>query len=191
MTSSIQKWLEKGPKLVSDRLMVIERRKIKSKKNFEVRYLLMKQFFQNFDILALCCDFIISKMGQKYSNLHIIHNWWKNVKIKNCNNFGSKIFFWRRNFWILKLRSLLWRHYSKTGSIRAELTSEMRFSTSWYCRRKWQPYRRVTFNDICFHRTPLVAHINTQAYYSRPGLSNFDKKFESRGAQTQWLTCFI
>ena len=45
--------------------------KIKSKKNFEVRYSFMKLFSGNLKILAPCCDAIIPKLGQKDSRLYI------------------------------------------------------------------------------------------------------------------------
>ena len=50
--------------------------KIKSKRNFEVRYSFMKLFSRNLKILAPCCDVIISKLGQKDSNLYNKYNWW-------------------------------------------------------------------------------------------------------------------
>ena len=50
--------------------------KIKSKRNFEVRYTFMKLFSQNLEFLAPYCHVIISKLGQKHSNLHIMYNWW-------------------------------------------------------------------------------------------------------------------
>ena len=59
------------------------------------------------------------------------------VKVRNCNNFVSNIFLWWKGFLILKHRSSLWRYYSKTGTTREKLTSEVRFSTSWNCRRFW------------------------------------------------------
>ena len=91
----------------------------------------MKLFSWSLDVLAPCCDVIISTLGQKDSNLYMMY---KVLKSGTINNFGSKNFFWRKNFWILKHRSSLWRHYSKTGTIRADLTSEMRFSTPWNCK---------------------------------------------------------
>ena len=48
--------------------------KIKSKKNFEVRYSFMKLFSGNLKILAPCCDVIIPKSGQKDSSLYIMYN---------------------------------------------------------------------------------------------------------------------
>ena len=44
--------------------------KIKSKRNFEMRYLFMKLFSQNPKILVTCCDVIIPKFGQKDPNLY-------------------------------------------------------------------------------------------------------------------------
>ena len=55
----------------------------------------------------------------------------KNIKIRNYENFASKLFFWRKNFWILKHQFSFWRHYFKTGTLSAELTSDMRFPTFW------------------------------------------------------------
>ena len=46
--------------------------KIKSKRNFEVRHSL-KLFSRNLKILASCCDVIMSKLGQKDSNLYIMY----------------------------------------------------------------------------------------------------------------------
>ena len=37
----------------------VRKMKIKSKRNFEVRYSFMKLFSQNIEILVLCCDVII------------------------------------------------------------------------------------------------------------------------------------
>ena len=112
--------------------------KVKSKNNFVVWYSLMELFFQNLEILVPCCDAIVSKLGQKDSNSYI--TLW----------FGSKKNLWQ-NFWILKHRSSLWRHYSKTGTIRAELTSKMRFSTSRNCRRFWSLIQLATLQKSYFH----------------------------------------
>ena len=49
--------------------------KIKSKRNFEVRYSFMKLFTQNLEILVPCCEVVISKLGQKDSNLYPLYNW--------------------------------------------------------------------------------------------------------------------
>ena len=67
--------------------------KIKRKRNSEVRYLFMNLFSQNFEILAPCCDFIISKLGQKDSICVSCRTGGKNIKVRNYNNFGSKFFF--------------------------------------------------------------------------------------------------
>ena len=88
----------------------------------------MKLFSWNCEILAPCCDVIISELGKNDSNLHIKYNCRKKIIIRNYNNFGSRFFFWWQNFWILKHRPSLWRHYSQTETIRTVLTSEMRFS---------------------------------------------------------------
>ena len=49
--------------------------KIKSKRKFEVRYSFMKLFSRILEILALCCDVIILKLGQKDSILYTMYNW--------------------------------------------------------------------------------------------------------------------
>ena len=59
--------------------------KIKSKRNSEVRYLFMKLFSQNLEILAPCCDVIISKLSQD-SNLGLMTSQrrskgWASIKI--------------------------------------------------------------------------------------------------------------
>ena len=46
--------------------------KIKSKRNFEGRYSFKKLFSKYLEILAPCCDVVISKLGQKNSNLYIM-----------------------------------------------------------------------------------------------------------------------
>ena len=48
---------------------------IKRKRKFEVRYMFTKLFSQDLEILAPCCDVIISKLGQKYSDLYIMYIW--------------------------------------------------------------------------------------------------------------------
>ena len=57
--------------------------KIKTKRNFEMRYSFMKLFSGNLKILAPCCEVIISKSGQKDSSLHIMYNWLKNIPEKS------------------------------------------------------------------------------------------------------------
>ena len=52
----------------------------------------MKVFSQNLEILGPCCDVILSELCHKDSNLYIMYNWRKNIKVRNYNNFGSKIF---------------------------------------------------------------------------------------------------
>ena len=49
--------------------------KNQSKKNFDVRYSFMKLFSRNLEILAPCCDLIVSELRQKNSNLYILYNW--------------------------------------------------------------------------------------------------------------------
>lgn len=65
--------------------------KIKTKRNFEIRYSLMKLFPGNFKILAPCCEVIISKSGQKDSSLYIMYNWLKNIPEKS-GTFPLKIY---------------------------------------------------------------------------------------------------
>ena len=66
--------------------------KIKTKRNFEMRYSFMKLFSGNFKILAPCCEVIISKSGQKDSSLYIMYNWLKNIpeKSRKIRNIPSK-----------------------------------------------------------------------------------------------------
>ena len=54
--------------------------KMKSKWNFELSYLFMKLFSRNLEILAPCCDVIISKLVQKDSNLYIMSTGGKYIK---------------------------------------------------------------------------------------------------------------
>ena len=82
--------------------------KIKTKRNFEMRYSFMKLFSGNLKILAPCCEVIISKSGQKDSSLHIMYNWLKNIPEKsfplkvyidnpstaNCILYISLVSFW-------------------------------------------------------------------------------------------------
>ena len=150
----------------SDRKM-----KITSERHFDVRYSFIKLYFPNLKILVLCCDTIISKLGQKDS--------------KRILKSGTLV----QNFWILKHRCWLWRHYSKTGTIRAELTSEIRFSTSWNCKRFWSLIQLAILQKSYFQGYLFLQ--NTQAHYNRTQLSNFDKIVERRGTQSQWLTYFI
>ena len=49
------------------------KKKIKSKRNFEMRYSFMKLFSGNLEISTPCCGVIISKLGQKDSNLYIMY----------------------------------------------------------------------------------------------------------------------
>ena len=50
--------------------------KIKSKRNFKVRYSFMKLISQNLEILATCCDVIVSKLSHKNLNLlYVTYNW--------------------------------------------------------------------------------------------------------------------
>ena len=133
-----------------------------------MRYSLINLFSQNLEILAPDCDVIISKLVQKTQICISSTTDCKNIKIRNYNNFGSKIFFWRRNFWILKHRSSLWPYHSKTGTIRAEFISESRFLAPWNCRRFWSQIQqatlqRVTFKGTCFYRTPLVVHYKSSS----------------------------
>ena len=93
-------------------LILIERWKSKVKRT--LRYLLMKLFSQNLEVLAPWCDAIISKLGQKDSNLYVMYNC-KNIKIRNY-----KFFFLTEEFLNLKHWSSLWHHYCKIGIIRAE-----------------------------------------------------------------------
>ena len=136
--------------------MAIERLKSKVKEAL-MRYLLMKLFSQNLEILA-------PQNWVKKTQICISNTTGgKNIKIRNYNNFGWKSFFWYRNFKILKHRPLLWLHYWKTGTVRTELTPEICFSTSWNCKRFWSLIELVTlqksyFQVTCFYRTPLVAH---------------------------------
>ena len=51
----------------------------------------MKLFSRNLEILAPC-GIIISRLGQKDSNLYIITTGGRDIKIKYYNNFGSKFF---------------------------------------------------------------------------------------------------
>ena len=85
--------------------------KIKTKRNFEMRYSFMKLFSGNLKILAPCCEVIISKSGQKDSSLHIMYNWLKkypgkiipskslyrsgfNPSTANCILYISLVSFW-------------------------------------------------------------------------------------------------
>ena len=68
-----------APKRTQTRISGIngdKKMKIKSKRNFEVRYSFMKLFSRNLKILAPCCDVIISKLDQKDSDLYNKYNWW-------------------------------------------------------------------------------------------------------------------
>ena len=116
-----QNWLKKGPELVAHVLMVIERWESKVKGTLRWG----KLFSQNLET----CDVIIPNWLKKTQICISYITGSKNIKIRNYYNFGSKNFFWQMNFWILKHPSSLWRHYSKTGTVRAELISEMPFFT--------------------------------------------------------------
>ena len=67
--------------------------KIENKRNFEMRYSLINLFSQNLEILAPDCDVIISKLVQKTQICISSTTDCKNIKIRNYNKFGSKIFF--------------------------------------------------------------------------------------------------
>ena len=71
-----------NPKLARKRVQTrisctndVRKMKIKSKRNFEVQYSLMKLFSRNLEILVPCRDGIISRLGQKDSNC--ISCWYK------------------------------------------------------------------------------------------------------------------
>ena len=67
--------------------------KIENKRNFEMRYSLINLFSQNLEVLAPDCDVINSKLVQKTQICISSTTDCKNIKIRNYNNFGSKIFF--------------------------------------------------------------------------------------------------
>ena len=133
--------------------------KIKFKNFFEVNYLFLKPFSEISEGFTQCGDAINPKsiLLTLWSK-----NWVKKTQICiSCTT--SVIFFWWKSFWILKYWSSLGRHYSKTGAIRAELTPEMRFSTSWYCRRFWSLIQlailqKSYFQGYMFLRTLLLTH---------------------------------
>ena len=96
----------------------------------------------------------------------------------------------------------MWRHYSKTGTIRAELTSEMRFSISWNC-RFWSLIRLATLQKSCFQGYLFLQ--NTIWPYSRPlirltirrcflfeSYAYFDtKRFEKGLNRVWWIFCTL
>ena len=80
--------------------------KIKSLKNFKMRYLFMKLVSQNLEILAPCCDVIISNWVKKTQIWISCTTYGKNIKIRNYKNFS--ICFWNS----FPLKILIHRKYS-------------------------------------------------------------------------------
>ena len=93
------------------------KKKIKSKRNFEMRYSFMKLFSGNLEIPTPYCGVIISKLGQKDSNLYIMYQISKSETIITLvqNIFLTEEFM---NFEtpILVVTSLLhkWNYQGKT-----------------------------------------------------------------------------
>ena len=120
--------------------MAIERLKSKVKEAL-MRYLLMKLFSQNLEILA-------PQNWVKKTQICISNTTGgKNIKIRNYNNFGWKSFFWYRNFKILKHRPLLWLHYWKTGqNLHLKyIFQHLEIAKGFDHWLNWLPYRKVTF----------------------------------------------
>lgn len=91
-------------KLVFHGLIVTERQKIKSKRDFEVWYLFMKLFSRSFEIMVLYCDAIISKNRLKFVyHLQLAVKILKSETIITLvSNFGSNFFL--TQFWNFDLR---------------------------------------------------------------------------------------
>ena len=68
VTSLNQNWVKRTQTCIScnngDRKLTI-----KSKRRFQVKYLFLKLFSPNLEIQVPCCDLVISKLGQRDSNL--------------------------------------------------------------------------------------------------------------------------
>ena len=124
VTSSIQNWLEKCPKLATVRLISEMRFSVSwnCKRNLEVINAFTKLFYE---ILARFCGDIISKWAKmtKICISWVIGS--KILKSGTITTFVQHFFFWQKNFWILKHRSSLWLRYFKTGAMKAEFTSKM------------------------------------------------------------------
>ena len=72
--------------------------KINSKRNFEVRYSIMELFSRNLEILAPCLMSSSQNWVKKIQSCIPCRTGGKNIKNRNYNNFGSKIYFCRKNF---------------------------------------------------------------------------------------------
>ena len=137
----------------------------------------MKPFCQTFEVLRQRGDFINSKLARpklisavkKEVVTSLSENWTKkthicisrttigkSIKSRGCNNLDLLFFFWRNDFSILKNWSLSGVHYSKTGTIMAELACEMRFSFSWNCRRFWSLIQLATLQKSYFQGNLFV-----------------------------------
>ena len=120
----------------------------------------------------------------------------RKIKTRNYKNFGSKIFFWRKKFRILKHQSSLWHHYEANYQSRICIQDAFfNFLKLWKVLiTDWTGYLTgellsqitVFFTE---HHSWLI--INGQAYCNRPELSNFDKITGRRCMQSHWLTYII
>ena len=94
------------------------KKKIKSKRNFEMRYSFMKLFSGNLEIPTPCCGIIFSKLGQKDSNLYTMY---KILKSETIITLVQNIFL-TEEFMNFETSILVVSHYCTSGTIRAKLT---------------------------------------------------------------------
>ena len=143
-------------KLVFHVKMLIERWKLKSKRYFEVNYSFMEPFSQSFEVLTQCGDIINTKLAWKGLKLisHILTLSWG---ICLWNYFSDERIseFWNidpRCVVIIPKLELSGQNLHLRGVF--QLLKIAGFD-HWF---SWAGYlfRRVTFKDICFYRTPLV-----------------------------------
>ena len=178
VTSSIQNWLEKCPKLATVRLISEMRFSVSwtCKRNLEVINAFTKLFYE---ILARFCGDIISKWAKmtKICISWVIGS--KILKSGTITTFVQHFFSDRRisEFWnidprcdyvISKLE--LWKQ-----NLHLRCVQILKIAEGFVHIFSWLPFRRVTLKDI----------VNVQAYYNRPDLSNFDKMFGRTDLQSQ------
>ena len=81
-------------------LILIERWKSKVKRT--LRYLIMKLFSQNLEVLAPWCDAIISKLGQKDSNLYVMYNCKIGIiRAESCESCTWMFWFFYHNLYMM------------------------------------------------------------------------------------------
>ena len=99
MTSSTQKWVKRF-KLVFHLPILIERWKSKVKRHFEVNYLFIKTFTQNFEHLTQRGDVINPKLARKRTQTCIsATNDVRKMKIKSKGNFEVRYSFMKLFSW--------------------------------------------------------------------------------------------